>query len=1717
MAEIKQTISELEDTFIRITKIRDNIKKCPKTRLTRGYLETKLQCLEDYWCSYKTVNGKLLKMVPRDERKQLDYFSHDIYGTCEDNYTETKANILDLIKPGEAKLLSPKESVLPQVKLPKIQLPTFSGNYEDWPTYKDLFNSLVHENSSLSKVQKLHYLKLSVTDEAGTLLKHIQVTEANYDQARKMLINRFDNKRLIIASILKRMFNQKKMQNQTANHIKSLLDTTVECLNNLKNQEIDVNSWDPIVIFLLVQKLDSESHKEWEEYASKNHENELPSFATLKKFLETKFRTLELISSKERPAVRSSYHASTTSEFKCPMCNDNHALCHCKEFGKIDPSQRSNFVRNNSICFNCLVPGHAVKSCRLSTSCRICRRRHHTLLHEPRLTNNVGGSSQDIEQPHVLHCNEEEIDDVQVNTVMTSRNSTTAKTSTALLATAVVIVKNKEGYSTILRALVDPGSQGCLITEKAAQILKCTRHSIKGTILGVGSTSSRVKHFVHVEILSRCQTDCNLKIKAYVISKQLTAQIPTQTLPSQSWSHLRGLTLADSEYHTPGPIDLLLGVDEYAQILQNDVIKGPPGSPCAQKTTLGWILFGNVYNDVSLDQSIVVMHQQIEVDDLLKILWEQDIDNKRKLTEEEETCEKIYTDTYTRNKDGRYVVNLPLKIKPPRAVKGNTRSIALKRLIELKRKLERNPKLKESYTKVLTEYLQLGHMEEVPGHESENVAVYLPHHAVVREDKETSKVRVVFDASSKGLTGVSLNDDLMTGPLLQEDLRSIILRWRKHKICFTGDIEKMYRMILVRKEHADFQRILWYENDLVKEYRLLTVTFGTTAAPYLAVKTLKQIAADEGENYTVASKILNEDFYVDDVMSGFDSVEEAIEACKQLQTILEKGGMTLKKWSSNSLEFLKSINPELVSTNAKFNITIDGTVKALGLSWNLKEDNFHYSLNFPPMPKNITKRTILADLQRLFDPLGWIAPAVVSAKMLIQQLWLEGVKWDDKIEDRLEKRWIAIREDLINVERVKVNRWLNTYQLANDKLSLHGFCDASKHAIAAVVYSRVENPDGSFMVSIVAARTKVAPIKPVTLPRLELCGAVLLAKLLHHVAKAMRVSPSQTYAWTDSSVALAWLFGEPSRWKPFVANRVVEILEYINNNQWHHVRSEHNPADVASRGSTISELLKNTLWWQGPEWLSHKRLEFNKPNAATDLEQKKTINIFLTINTEENKIKPIINIESFESLTELKNVITYCRRFLHSKKWPHVDKALTVEELDKSLKIFLRRAQTEDFMEEIKRLKERKAVKQKSFLKSLNPYLDEENLLRVGGRLRHANLSAENKNPIILSKNNPLTLLIVADAHRNTLHGGLQLMLSYLRTRYWIIKAKSAVKNHIHKCIVCAKIRAKSINQIMGDLPKVRVSPARAFLHSGVDFAGPYNILMSRGRGMRTIKSYIAIFICMCTKAIHIELVGDLTSQSFIAAFRRFVARRGRCLHLWSDQGRNFVGANKELVDTWIEARLNFKNDIANLLVQDGTQWHFVPPYSPNFGGLWEAGVKSIKFHLKRILTTTLTYEELSTVLCQVEACLNSRPLCPIDDEDVENVNPLTPAHFLIGEPTVIVPSPDLRQVTVNHLARWQYLQKLVADFWHKWRDEYLTRLQQRPKWIKERTEFDVGDIVLVKQDNVPPGKWLMGRIIAKHPGLDTRTRVYSVKIGETITKRCVTKLCHLPINSSSD
>ncbi|CAK1589478.1 unnamed protein product [Parnassius mnemosyne] len=364
--------------------------------------------------------------------------------------------------------------------------------------------------------------------------------------------------------------------------------------------------------------------------------------------------------------------------------------------------------------------------------------------------------------------------------------------------------------------------------------------------------------------------------------------------------------------------------------------------------------------------------------------------------------------------------------------------------------------------------------------------------------------------------------------------------------------------------------------------------------------------------------------------------------------------------------------------------------------------------------------------------------------------------------------------------------------------------------------------------------------------------------------------------------------------------------------------------------------------------------------------------------------------------------------------------------------------------------------------------------------------------------------------HVKLLHAGPRLLLASIREMYWPIGGLKLAKCCYRQCYLCGRYKGRVINPLMGNLPQGRVTPGGfPFESVGVDYAGPIMSASRQGRGCKLTKVYILIFVCFATKAVHVELTGDLTSNNYLSALRRFISRRGKPKHIYSDNGTSFVGAYNE-IGRFIKDNCN---SLSENLAQENINFHFIPPQAPHFGGLWEAGVKSIKYHLRRILgNCNLTYEELNTVLVQIEGVLNSRPLTPLST-DPDDLLPLTPGHFLIGRPITSLPSQNYEEVPSSRLSRYQRIQQLRQHFSRRWSKEYLSELQQRSKWRSNADTLGTGDLVVLKEDNLPPLKWRLGRITAFHPGADGINRVADIRTATGIVRRPFCKICPLPNN----
>ncbi|XP_051862363.1 uncharacterized protein LOC127565811 [Drosophila albomicans] len=988
-----------------------------------------------------------------------------------------------------------------------------------------------------------------------------------------------------------------------------------------------------------------------------------------------------------------------------------------------------------------------------------------------------------------------------------------------------------------------------------------------------------------------------------------------------------------------------------------------------QETIFGWILTGPVSGSISRSISSFSARLSVErtppLEELLSKFWEVEDLPASPAKESDLFCEANFNATTVRTSTGRYMVTLPFR-DPGHVDLGHSRATALAQFLRNESRLKRNDSLKEQYDSVIREYLDLGHMTQVPPSSSGNY--YLPHHAVLKPDSTTTKLRVVFNASSPTSNGKSLNDILHTGPILQSDLTIQILKWRFFKFVFNADITKMYRQILVDPKHTRFQRLLFRTPDeKLCDFELNTVTFGVNCAPYLAIRVLHQLASDVRDRYPLASDIIANYMYVDDVLAGADTKQAAVSAIDELRTALESAGFPLRKWTSNSKDVLRRIPKDHLLCADFLEIDEASVAKTLGIRWRATSDEFFFVTAEMVSKPSFSKREVLSQIAKLFDPAGWLAPVVIWAKIFMQEIWKQEIGWDDSLPADLTEQWTSFLRNYSSLQDIRIPRWTNYTPVETVELD---FCAASQSAYGAALYARVETA-GQVSVSLLAAKTRVAPIKTVSLPRLELCGALLLAELSAALLPHFPTPDAETYLWTDSTIVLAWLDKQPCKWTTFVANRVAKI--HSVNGTWQHVRSEHNPADLASRGVSPQELLASRLWWQGPEWLTHSPAQWPSPVIGSILNW------------------------SVERFDRALRVFAYVRRFAQRCRQPKISfpETLSSQELAEAQERLIVQAQNRVYAKECASLRSHNRLIGSSDILSLNPFLDKQGVLRSCGRVRAStSLSYDERHPIILPFGCVFSRLLVSFTHQVSLHGGNQLVMRLVRTKFWIPKLRNLVKTVISACKTCVIHRRKLQSQLMGDLPSARSTFSRPFTNSGVDFAGPFDVKSYVGRGCKITKGYVCVFVCFSTKAFHLEATTDLTAEKFLEAFSRFVARRGCPLHMYSDNGKTFVGASSILSKEFVESTRNL---IVTTHSHQGLAWHFNPPGAPHMGGLWEAGVKSFKTHFyKTVSSVKHTFEELSTLLSKIEACLNSRPLSPMS-EDVSDLAALTPGHFLIG------------------------------------------------------------------------------------------------------------------------
>ena len=1174
----------------------------------------------------------------------------------------------------------------------------------------------------------------------------------------------------------------------------------------------------------------------------------------------------------------------------------------------------------------------------------------------------------------------------------------------------------------------------------------------------------------------------------------------------QRWAHLSHLKLPALQ----SDVDLLIG-NNYGQALEPlEVIKGGQTGVYAVRTILGWVVNGPIspgYGRHVSSNFVRTDSLQVEFEKFCNREFEDIACEDEKMSVEDERAMSIMQSTINQQSDRHYEVALPWKeddMKLP-----DNKPLALHRLGLLKKRLQKDGSL-GLYSEYMEELLRMDYIEVCdPNAPTGDRTWYLPHHPVYNPHKP-GRVRVVFDCSAK-FRNISLNDALLKGPNLANPLTGVLLRFRQGPVGVMGDIKGMFHQVRVPVADRDALRFLWWPNHDVSlepiAFRFKVHLFGAISSPSICNYALQQTALRNQQAFSsdVVETIAN-NFYVDDCLKSVETPGDGIALVKDVTSLLESGGFHITKWLSNSREVLDSMSENERAPCVKDLGANDILPKerALGVLWNTETDTFGFqSMARKQYP--VTRRSILSLVCSIYDPLGLISPCVLPGRILLQDLCRQGIGWDDALSDGDHKLWLEWLNSILHLDSFAIPRCIKPVFFGKiQSLQIHHFSDASEKGYGVASYVRITDDNGSIHTTLLLAKSRVTPLKTVSIPRLELQAATLAVRVNNMIHRELDLHIDSSTFWTDSTAVLKYIWNKDRRFKTFVANRLATIHASTLPDQWRFVPGKLNPGDDASRGQTIDRFLANTRWIQGPEFLRDDETAWPKNNHSitgvevSDPEVKVEKAFVQTCNSD--MIAEMAT--RYSSWTKFKRVLAWMIRFtdrLKKRKSHGDDSLLTVDEIECAEHFILMSVQRKHFPQERNALANGDIVRKSSKIFGLDPIL-QDGLLKVGGRIGKSKFSNELKHQIIIPKEDPVATLLIRHLHETQGHMGRNYVLSSLRAKFWVTHGNAAVRKVLADCVKCRRRKASNQEQKMGDVPLDRLMVDKPpFSSTGVDYFGPFLVKRARSR----VKMYGCLFTCLTSRAVHIEVASSLDSDSFINALRRFIARRGTPEIIRSDNGTNFIAGERELrqaIEAWNQEQIH------DYLTQKNIKWIFNPPTGSHWGGIWERCIRSVRAVLSALVEQqTLDAEGLSTVMCEVESLLNNRPITSISS-DPKDLEALSPNHLLLLRSCVTMPPGVFCQHDNYVRRRWRQVQYMVDLFWRRWVREYVPLLQTRNKWCQTRKNLKIGDIVLLVDYNAPRGYWPLAQVINVFPGSDGLVRKVRVRTQSSVFDRPISK-----------
>ena len=1447
----------------------------------------------------------------------------------------------------------------------------------------------------------------------------------------------------------------------------------------------------------------------------------------------------------------SNQKVNSVQQNKCPLHKTNHSLNNCRAFRQKPFEERKKWLKEKGYCFKCCdSTEHKSKDCKMEIKCSICdSTRHSPAMHidkiqveSPRVSLPslpLQGEQHQLAPSLQSQGGERPISAEQVSSKCTQicgdnfQGKSCAKT-----ILVKVYPKNDPHHFIRTYALLDDQSNRTLARSDFFNLLAIESNQIKYTMSSCTGTKVTSGQIADGYIVESFDGHSKLELPSILECNEIPNipdEIPTPDV-ARHHSHLRDIADSIPALETQTPILLLIGRDLPEAHHVYSQLTGPKGSPYAQKLSLGWVIVGETclgkihksdYVNVNKTYLLpngrashfqpcthefvvtqkepsarALYHNQDQFD---SVFDRQANDNKPALSVEDRHFIHVMDNGFIKGPDGGWSAPLPFRMERPTLP--NNRELAIRRAKMLDASLRKNAVKREHFVNFMGKIIENGHAEIAPPLQKDEECWFLPVFGIYHPQKP-GEIRCVFDSSAK-CNGVSLNSVLLQGPDLTNNLLGILLRFRRENIAVAADIQQMFYSFRVHKEHRNYLRFFWYENNdpekSLIEYRMCVHVFGNSPSPAVATYGLRRTV--ENSDHDV-NRLVNRDFYVDDALTSLPTSHEAVDLLKRTQTDLQTANLKLHKVVSNSHEVLTEFPSEQRAKSLKdLDLTSSElpVQRTLGLHWNLSEDAFYFDVSEEQKP--YTKRGVLSTINSLFDPIGFLSPITIEGKLILRDVMSEVYDWDDPLPRTKYEDWSIWRDSLPHLRQVHIPRCYSPKSLCDSvRIELHTFSDASETAIAAASYLFTCFEDGSCYISFAMGKAKVAPVRGHTIPRLELCAAVLASEIAETVKENLDVNLHAMKYYTDSKVVLGYIYNQSRRFYTYVCNRVDKIRAVSNPNQWNYVPTHLNPADDGSRGLKVSKL-QHSQWLVGPQFLLKQtevqdKADFPLIHPEEDDEIRKTVKVLAT-----NVFPSTLGTERFVKFSSWKRLVRSVACLCHiaasyhgsrnrCSGWHICEESHTVQQLEASANLILKEIQQEVYGKEIQALRGNKPIPKNSSVVCLNPFIGSDGIMRVGGRLRHAvQLISREKHPVILPGKHHIAKLLAIHFHEEVQHQGRHFTEGAIRSGgFWLTGGKRLVASIIFSCAKCRKLRRNLEGQKMADLPSDRLEEAPPFTYVGVDAFGPWSVVTRRTRGgQANSKRWALLFTCLCIRAVHIEVIEDLSASAFINALRRFVAIRGKVKQFRSDRGTNFVGATSDLrVDA-----INVEDEhVKKYMYNSGTVWIFNTPHSSHMGGVWERLIGVARRILDSMLRDigTLTHEVLVTLMAEVTAIINSRPLVPVSyDQEFPEI--LCPTTLLTHKTDMDQQLHSQIDVKDMFRSQWKRVQHLADTFWLRWKREYLQTLQPRKKWLEQKNNVQVVDIVLMRDCEVGRISWPVAKVERIFPSDDGCVRKVEVKV----------------------